>query len=307
MKKGRFSLDEQNFIRANADKMDVNQLGEKMDRAPDSIAKWIAENLKVQAIGATLAPSPNTTTAQPESRLAERVEINRELRNSASWASLQLEFTEDELVLFNEKYVSYVAQFKQSGEVMATEEVQIFQAIKFELLMRRNLVGRKEALQSIKTLETIMADFLAKKCPGGSRAGMTDADRDRILVMETQINEARAEEKAFTGEFTKLQERHDKIMTALKATRDQRLTKIEDKKINFLDVIRELQRRDVQETEGRQIELMRLAGENELMRLGQPIKYEDGNEDSPILCAETVNLGREEEDGEVRESVQESG
>lgn len=290
MKKGRFSLDEQEFIRSNADKLDVNQIASKLDRAPESIAKWISENLKVQALGTSV---PNTTST-PEPRLAERVEINRELRNSASWASLHLEFTEDELVLFNEKYVSYVAQFKQSGEVMATEDVQIFQAIKFELLMRRNLVGRKEALQSIQNLELMMADFLQKKCPGGSRAGMTDADRDRILVMETQINEARAEEKSFTAEFTKLQERHDKIMTSLKATRDQRLSKIEDKKVNFLDVIRELSRRDVQETEGRQIELMRMAGENEKMRLGMPVKYEDGNEDSPLLCADTVNLGREE-------------
>jgi hypothetical protein len=83
-------------------------------------------------------------------------------------------------------------------------------------------------------------------------------------------------------------------MKSLKAVRDQRIQQVENSKVSFLGVIKLLSERDVQEREGKQMDLMRLAGDAEYTKLGRPIKFEDGNEDSPILSPETVDLSPEE-------------
>jgi hypothetical protein len=122
---------------------------------------------------------------------------------------------------------------------------------------------------------------------------MGDADKAFALSLETQLQVARKQEQDRTNEYVKLQERLDKLMESLKATRDQRVKQIESSKVSFVEVIKVLNRRDVQEREGRQNELLRMASEVEYERLGRPHRYEDNQEDSPILSADTVNLGPE--------------
>jgi hypothetical protein len=57
-----------------------------------------------------------------------------------------------------------------------------------------------------------------------------------------------------------------------------------------LGLIKKLQQREVQEHEGRQMELMRMATDKEYDRLGSLHEYEDGAWDRPILSPETVEM-----------------
>lgn len=297
MKKGRFTLEEASFLNLNSSTLSVDEIASSLNRDPKSVRLYIKEKLKLTPIESSVDDTPKTVASPtvPAVRRAEpneRAAVSNDLRKTQAWRRLQDEFEDEELLYLEERYVATVSQF---GEVVATEETQILQVCKLEVLMSRNLQQRKKALFSIRFIESAQRDLLEEYCPSGDRGKLSETQLQRIMDMETQLNAARSEEQSKTAEYDKLGNQHSKLMTSLKATRDQRLERAESSKANFLDMIRNLQEKDVQAREGRQMELVKLAGQRELIRLGRPIKYDDGNMDSPILCPETVNLGPEEE------------
>ncbi len=277
-KRGRLSQKERAYIAKNATSMSYEQIANKLNRT----VEVVREAAKLSA--------PADAVARNEGLEEDKVAIRQELRSSESWKRLKDELTQEELVLFEEEYVKLMSQFK--GDVLATEEIQIMQAIKFDILMSRNLRARQKAIIDIKKLETIQEKLLAKF--GGNIEALDESDKNFIITLESQLQAAKAAEQDRTSEYVKLQDRHESLMKTLKATRDQRIKQIESSKVSFLGFLKMLAERDKQESEGRQLELMKLATDKEMDRLGRPHKFEDGNEDSPILCSETVDLGPEE-------------
>ena len=276
VKRGGLSNEDKIFLRENSHLMSVEDLATATNRGVVGITKFLrSHNLMVRS----MIPESDDEEAAP-------FVIQQELRQTEEWKSLQEQFSEKELVLFEEKYVGMLGQFK---EVLVTERTQILQAIKFELLMDRNMVARHKARRLIDEMEEESRRLIQSK--GMSLSSM---ERDELLNVETQLTSLRSEEQSKTNEFTKLQERHSMLMNSLKATRDKRLDKIESQKVDFLGVLKFLQDRDVQKVEGRQMELMKLAGQKAKLALGRPVTYDDGNMDNPILCCDTVNLEPEE-------------
>jgi hypothetical protein len=278
-KRGRLSREERDFIHAQTDKLTPEDIADRLDRTVETVTEFI--KLNVRPVKAKPSEAEETT----------RIVIRQELRSSEAWKNLKGEFDTDELRYFEEGYVKLMSQFK--GDVLPSEETQIFQAIKFEILMSRNLKERRKAREDIGRLERMQDDFLAQF--EGDPSGMTDAQKAFALDLETQLNSARQAEQSRTTEYVKLQERHEALMKSLKAVRDQRIKQIENSKVSFLGVVKMLMEKDVQHREGRQMELMKRAGRQALTDLGRPVRYDDGNEDSPILSSDTVDLGPEEE------------
>ncbi len=279
-KRGRLSPDDIAYINDNCLLQTTKEIAHALNRTPEGIAKYLKDNRLTGAVIPVEDPSEEKT---PHT-------IQKQLRGTEAWKQLKQEFNNDELVFFDEKYVEMMAQFK---DVLATERTQIFQAIKFELLMSRNLIARREALTNIDEAEEKARQYIRDR---GGASHLNQADSDYLLALQTQIVSLQHEEQSKTTEYTKLQERHDKLMESLKATRDKRLDRIESQKVDFLGVIKYLQDGDIQRVEGRQMELMKLAGQQEKISLGRPIKYDDGNMDNPILCCDTVDLEPEEEE-----------
>ena len=277
-KRGRLSNEERQFIHANAGELTPEEIADYLDRTVETVTEFIKLNVR-----------PRKAAPKSEAEETERIVIRQELRNSEAWKNLKNEFVVEELKYFEEAYVKLMSQFK--NDVLPSEETQIFQAIKFEILMSRNLKERRRAREDIERLEQMQENFLAQF--NGDPSMMSDDQREFALNLETQLNAAKQAEQSRTNEYVKLQERHEALMKSLKAVRDQRIKQIENSKVNFLGVIKMLQERDVQEREGRQMELMKLASKKAYIDLGRPYKYEDGNEDSPILSPETVDLGPE--------------
>jgi hypothetical protein len=295
VRRGRISGEEAQFYRDHATDMSVQEMAEKFDRLPETVEKYMAGFAGLPPADKPKAfPPPKQKTvhqAAPTPADPDRHIIRAELRTSEAWRQLKNEFTPDELKYFEECYIKLMSQFK--GDVLASEETQIFQAVKFELLMNRNLRERKTAREDIESLQ-LRQKFVLEKAQNAS--GISDEDREYVLSLETQLNIAKQAEQSRTNEYVKLQERHASLLKDLKSTRDQRVKQIESSKVSFLGVIRNLMERDQQEREGRALELTKLAGQREYTRLGRPHKYDDGSEDSPILSADTVNLGPEEEE-----------
>lgn len=210
----------------------------------------------------------------------------KSLRNSKAWKQLRDEFDPDELEYFEEQYTKYIDQFRE--DVLVTEETQIFLVIKFEIMMHRNAKAKRNAGREIARLVRLQEEYLGRF---SSSEDMTDNDRTYLLNLETQVQAAKASEQARSTEYIKLEEKHQALLKDLKATRDQRVTRIESSKETYLAIIKKLAEAEEREILGRQMEIMKMATDREHSRLTATHTFEDGSQDSPVLIPEEQKNG----------------
>lgn len=205
-------------------------------------------------------------------------ENHKNLRSSKAWKQLKQEMDEEELEYFEEQYVKYMAQFRE--DVLVTEETQIFLVIKFEVMMHRNAKNKRNSGKEIARLIRTQTDFLNRF---GDTELMSDSDRNYTLNLETQIQAAKSSEQARSTEFIKLEEKHQGLLKDLKATRDQRITRIESSKETYLAIIKRLQNEEERDLVGGTMETMKLATKKEENKLTSVHTFADGSQDLPLL------------------------
>lgn len=275
-KKGAWSNSEKEFIRSNYESMTVEEMAAKLNRDVATLQRWLEANL---------APDPVVA----EKGTVEKESIRATLRKSHAWAKLKDEFTTDELAYYEEEYIELFHQFQ--CDVFKTEEQQIRKAITLDILMRRNLAARKKLLGDIGRMEEWQQQ--AARNYKRDKDGLDQQERQQreefLLNLETQLHSLRAAEQSKTKEFSDLDNRHQKLMEALKATREQRISRVESSKQSWLGLLRELADQERAQQVGQEMELMREATGREHKRLAANHVYDDGAEDQPILSAETVS------------------
>lgn len=274
-KKGRFSKQEIEYILANCDKLTPQEISVKIERDEITVRNFISNNY--------VPPKEDKKPVKGISQ-SDRVTIRQELLSSERWKRLKLELDKDEISYFEEEFIKWMAQFKNN--VLPSEEAQVFDIIKLDLLKSRNLIERKRAREQISDLESQQEKLVAAN--GTNVSKWTDRQRETMQIIENQLQIYRGAEQSKTTEFTKLQERCDKLMENLKATRGQRIKEIETSKETFVGLIKMLQEKDITDREGRMTGLTKIASDEEYKRLGQLHEFDDGNIDRPILSAETV-------------------
>jgi len=282
-KRGRLSERERKFILDKADLLSPAEIAVKLNRTPETVTDFIRKNRLVVTKQAPVVSSVGVT---------KQIEIREELRASEKWRRLKQELTTDEIRYFEEEFIKLVSQF--DNNVQASEESQIFDAIKVDLLKSRNLIERRRAREDIARLERQQETFM--KTNGDDAAMWDESARNFYLSLESKLVELRSAEQNKTNEFVKLQERYDRLMNDLKATRAQRIKDVETGKVSFLGLLKSLMQKDIAEREGREAGLMKMAGDKEYQRLGRLHTFEDGIIDRPILSPDTVDLEDESED-----------
>ena len=118
----------------------------------------------------------------------------------------------------------------------------------------------------------------------------TEDQRDipKLANLETQLSFARNSIANYTNEFTKLLNEQQKISKDLKATREQRIKRIEDGKSSWTGLIRMLEDETIREKEGREMEILSLATERLKLKLTDYHQYQDGVVDQPFLTPESL-------------------
>lgn len=270
IKRGRLSHEEMNYIRENVKELGAFEVGKKLNRSQNLVEDFA----KSEGI---IFEDESTDDIQ-----VIQAALNKELRNSLEWEALKQEFTEQECDYFGHRFGKLMAQFKE--DVLATEETQIFQLIKFEILMQRNLKGAKRAAGDIRRMENELTKIFAEY----ENIDMPDNTRNLVLNIENQLLSARSAQNSKSTEFVKLQEKHSALLKELKATRDQRISKIENSSKDILGLLKAMQDGKFRASEGRQQALVNLAVDKESKRLGEYHQYEDGVVDRPILTCDTV-------------------
>ena len=265
MKKGRLSKEDMSFIEANAEVLSPEQIASELDRDPDSIKEWIGKN-----IGFSLKQKKEAAVAN-------------ELKCKPYYRELKYQFSDEELELFEFHFKKMWSQFKD--DVFHTEEMQIIDTIKLEILMNRILKGQQDNQNQISVYEGLVRE--EKSVDKDQR------DMDYIINLERQVAILRASMETLSKDYKDLQARKATMLKDLKGTREQRVKQIEDSRQTFASLVKQIATDEAFRNKiGIDMEKMRLAMQNEKERLSEYHNYEDGTVDQPFLTPETFIDGK---------------
>jgi hypothetical protein len=269
-KRGQLSLDEEDYIRQNVNLLSINQISDHLNRNPAPIERYIRES--------------KIADVQQSEQQSDKV-LRQKLHTKTFWSEIEKQFDKEtgELKYFENTWIGLIKQFRE--DVLAAEELQIKQFITIDILINRSMKERKRHISDTEKLQ-VQVDKEYNK-PEDQR------DIAKLANLETQLSFARNSIANYTNEYTKLLNEQQKISKDLKATREQRIKRIEDGKSSWVGLIRMLEDEELREKEGRQMEIMALAVAQSKNTLGSYHEYADLTVDSPLLTPEII-LKREE-------------
>ena len=264
-KRGQLSLEEQQYIKDNFNKKDIEEIAEFLNRNIAPIKRYINDNHLMV----------------PDDPDDDSDYLKHKLRKKTFWAEIVRQFDEEsgELEYFENTWVSLIKQFRE--DVLPAEELQIKQFITIDILINRSMKERKRHITDTERIQRMVDDEYRK--PEDSR------DNAYLTNLETQLSFARNSITSYTNEYTKLLSEQQKISKDLKATREQRIKRIEDGKSSWVGLIRMLEDEELREKEGREMEILNMSVEKTKNKLYEYHQYADGNIDKPFLNSESVN------------------
>lgn len=259
MKKGRISKDEERIIGRLVNSMTPEDIAKQLNRDTESVDNFIKRKFKVGLTNEEVAAYS--------------------LEDRPYWVELRTQFTDDELALFKYHWSRIISQFKD--DVFPTEELQVIDVIKLEILMNRCLKGNKENIEQINIYDNMIKDERSRD--------KDQQDHDYIINLERQVASLRASQESLNRDYRELQTKKASILREMKGTREQRIKRLEDSKQSFTSwVVTLMQDPEKMKRYGIEMEKMRMAMNKEKERLSSFHKYEDGQIDQPFLTPDTV-------------------
>ena len=257
-KRGPWSKQEKQYIAEKCATMTAKEIAAHLQRNMDAVAEYIQKN----------HASSFTETA----RNAEY-----DIKKSPVWYDLERQFTKDELNMFLFHWGRIISQFRD--DVYPTEEMQVIDTIKLEILMNRCLSQQQKCMDDIRGIEQQLS----------WERGQEEKNMPEISNLERQIAVLRAAQESLNSDFKDMLNRKNSILKEMKATRDARIKHLESNKHNFLSIIRKIvDDREFRTRLGLDMEKMRLAANVEFQRLSDYHEYIDGTVDQPILTPENA-------------------
>lgn len=263
-KRGQLSLEEEKFITENFETLTIDQIAEALNRSPAPIKRYVTEQKLV-------VPSSEKQTQET---------LRQKLHCKTFWSEIERQFDEEsgELKYFEDTWIGLIKQFRE--DVLPAEELQIKQFITIDILINRSMKERKRHISETDKLQKLVDKEYEK--PEDQR------DVPKLANMETQLGFARNSLANYTNEYTKLLAEQQKISKDLKATREQRIKRIEDGKSSWTGLIRMLEDEIIREKEGREMEILAMATDKVKNSLSEYHQYQDGIVDRPLLTPETI-------------------
>jgi hypothetical protein len=262
-KRGQLSLDEEKYIRDNINVLSPEVIADHLNRNVEPINRYIDENQLYSV-----------------NEKSENEILKRKLRSKTFWNEIARQFDEHtgELQYFEDTWINLVKQFRE--DVLPAEELQIKQFITIDILINRSMKERKRHIAETEKLQKLVDKEYEK--PEDQR------DVPKLANLEAQLSFARNSIASYTNEYTKLLNEQQKISKDLKATREQRIKRIEDGKSSWVGLIRMLEDEAIREKEGREMEIIALATQKAKQSLYGYHQYADNTVDCPILNPEAV-------------------
>lgn len=274
-KKGAFSAAERSFIVKYRGELSPAEIAKKLGRNEGGVLNEMA---RIDGL-----PIPGRVRKKPDA--AVELSPAQELKDSAAWKQLKEELLPEEVAYFKEQFEELMSQFKD--DVLAAEKTQIFKVIRLAVFMNR--VSRELKMVAAEWNDKQrLAQGLAAKIAAGL-ADEKEAEMHHAVTL--RMADLFAQRSQLTKDYSQLEDKHQGLMEDLKATRKQRVDRIETGTIDLFGVIRNITVDDrVRRDSERLIELGRITYAKELVRLAKPYRYPDAVVDQPLLNAETVTM-----------------
>lgn len=252
-KRGPWIDSEKKYIEENVGRLTPAQMGAHLRRDPEAIEKYITSGM----YGGNYKSAKAAETA---------------LTRTPTWDDLKQQFSKEELDMFLYHWGRIISQFRD--DVLPTEELQIIDTIKLDILMNRILRSQHDTNKMIAELEGKL---------------IRSADIQEIDNLNRHLGILRSSLANTDRTYQDMLSKKENILKSMKATREARVKTAEATKQNFTQWMRELlENKDLRKEVGLYIEKMRIATTLELQRLSEYHKYADGTLDKPILNSDTV-------------------
>lgn len=263
-KRGQLSLEEEKFISSNVKTLTIEEIALQLNRSVAPIKRFILENRLLE----------DATVLNDEEILKNK------LYSKTFWPEIQKQFDNDsgELDYFANIWINLIRQFRE--DVLPAEELQIKQFITIDILINRSMKERKRHIAETEKLQKQVDAEYDK--PEDQR------DLQKLGALEAQLTFARNSITNYTNEYTKLLGEQQKISKDLKATREQRIKRIEEGKSSWVNLIKMLEDEAIREKEGREMEIIHLATQKSLEQLQDYHTFADNTVDRPFLTPESV-------------------
>jgi|TARA_R110000744_G_scaffold238416_1_gene355889 hypothetical protein len=259
-KRGKLSNGETDYIRQNCFELSIAEIAEELNRTEAPVRKFIdKENLKARD-------------------LTDEEHLLVNLRKRYYFHELQKQFGHSEIIFFEHQWIDYFRQFTE--DVTHTEEMQILEVIRTEVLINRGMEDRQDVVQNVGRLNSLIDEEIRK--PPAMQ------DTQAIASFQTQLGAAMASKSAYINEHEKLLTKKERLLKDLKGTREQRKRNAADAKTNFSAWLKQLDDEEFRKREEQSMEVNRLASIKAIEKLSDYHTYEDGSVDQPFLNADTV-------------------
>lgn len=264
-KKGFLSKDDKRYIEEMvvAGLEDV-EIAQKLNRPPKQVRKYRLE---------FVANAPKITVARTET-----AEFKRELHASAAWTEIKQQFTQRELIFYENSYIEYRRQLK---DISTTEKTQLHQLITIDITMNRLQIDRKNFQEEVDRLEKFIA--LERK---KTYSSLSRDEKTYLSDCEAKVVTYKGLISQTNKEYQNFMDKHGDILKSLKSTRDQRMKNVEERG-KFVSLLYELEINERRRSISQETALNDMAAQKEEERLSQPYQYEDGTIDIPLLNYET--------------------
>ena len=245
-KRGPWSKKEKQFIADNAGGMGYKEIAAVLERNPQAVSKYIREN------------HANSFTEKAKG-------AEYDIQKSPVWGDLERQFSKEELKMFLYHWGRIISQFRD--DVYPTEEMQVVDTIKLEILMNRAVTQQQQVMQDISGVEIVLMAERANE----------EADQMVVSNLERQVAVLRAAQESLNKDYQDMLKQKNGILKEMKATRDARIKYLEHNKNNMLQFLRDIvEDRSTRRRLGQDMEKMRLAAEVEYQSLSERHEYDYG-------------------------------
>ena len=259
-KRGKLSNQEMAYIEQNCFDLSLEDIANNLNRKIDPIRKYIdKKNLKARD-------------------LTDEEHLLSTLRDRYYYKELSKQMNDAEIIVFEHNWMDFFKQFNE--DVTHTEEMQILEVIRTEVLINRSMEDRQEIMVNIDTLNKLIDEEMDK--PKDMQ------DTQALAMFQTQLGAMIGSKSSYINEHEKLLTKKERYLKDLKGTREQRKRVADDAKTNFSMWMRELDSIENREKEGFDMAVQAIAGEKARKRLSDFHEYEDGEVDQPLLNSDSV-------------------
>lgn len=254
IKGGKLTLQEQAYIKANIGAQNIEQIAQHLCRRPALIEDFL------------------------ENKTRDGINVNQTLeilRQSHEFELLKSELTEKELKIFEKKYSQWVAQFQ--GDIVFSEQNQIFNAIKHEILMSNIMKQRKNMEETLLEIDNEINSIRESDTMEGRDK------QDRITNLRKDKANLHGIYSAIINQYHEQNKIYSTMLKDLNASRSNRKPK-EDVKKNHIMTLLEKMANDPERIQlGEEAELEKLSAEEEGNKYRQETRFVDDTVQIPFI------------------------